>query len=135
MMHEEITERIIACSFKVYNIMGFGYTESIYEKCLCIELKDAGLISEAQKDIIVQYNGHIVGEYKADVLVEDSVIIELKSVNQLIKAHEVQLVNYLTSTGKDIGLLINFGPKGVEIKRKQRELNFLKNPVNPVNPV
>ena len=105
--------------------MGFGYLESVYEKCLMIELRKAGLQAEAQNGISVYYEKEIVGEFIADIIVENLVILELKSVRRVIKAHEVQLVNYLTATGKDVGLILNFGEKGVAVKRKVRELNAL----------
>jgi len=124
MKHEELTDKVIGCAYKVYNIMGFGFLESVYEKCLLIELKKAGIDAETQKDILVQYEGYIVGEFKADILVNDAIIVELKSVRQIVKAHEVQLVNYLSATGKDIGLIINFGPKSVEIRRKVRDIRL-----------
>lgn len=123
LMHKEISEKIIGCAFRVYNKMGFGFLESVYEKCLMIELKKAGVNAEAQKRISVYYEGKIVGEFIADVLVENQIILELKSVSKIIKAHEVQLVNYLTATGKDVGLILNFAEKGVEAKRKLRNLN------------
>ncbi len=137
MKYEGLTDKVIGCAYKVYNIMGFGFLESVYEKCLLIELQKAGIHAEAQKDILVQYEGNIVGEFKADILIDDVIIVELKPVRQIVKAHEVQLVNYLSATGKDIGLIINFGEKSVEIKRKVRDIRLYtkKNPVNPVNPV
>lgn len=97
--------------------------ESVYEKCMLIELQKAGLKAEVQKPIKVYYEGEIVGDFFADVFVEDTVIIELKSVKHLDKAHEVQLVNYLVATGKDVGLLLNFGDRKVEVKRKVRDFN------------
>jgi len=120
--NKEITEKIIGCAYKVYNRIGFGFLESVYENCLLIELKKAGLNAEAQKKIFVYYDDEVVGGFKADVIVEDAVILELKSVRQIAVAHEVQLVNYLTATKKDVGLIINFGEKRVEIKRKVRKL-------------
>ena len=122
MIHEELTEKIIACAYRVYNKMGFGFLESVYEKCLAIELSKSGLEVETQKPITVFYNREIVGEFLADILVDDTVILELKSVKKIAKAHEVQLVNYLVATGKEIGLLINFGEQKVEVKRKSRKL-------------
>jgi len=135
MEYEELTKTIIACSFKVYNTLGYGFLESVYEKAMLIELDKTSLRAEFQKEVLVYYDGQIVGEFKTDILVEDVVIVELKSVRMLSKAHEVQLVNYLSATQKDIGLLINFGEKSVEVKRKVRDINYYKNPVNPVNPV
>ena len=102
--------------------MGFGFLESVYEKCLLIELRKEGLQAESQKPITVTYGGEVVGEFKADMLVEDAVILELKSVSQIGKVHEIQLVNYLVATSKPVGLIINFGEKKVEVKRKVREL-------------
>ncbi len=122
MQHKELTEKIIAAAYSVYNKMGFGFLESVYQKCLLIELKKAGLQAEFQKPIIVKYENEVVGEFKADIIVEDTVIVELKSVRQITQAHEVQLVNYLVATGKPIGLILNFGEQKVEVKRKVREL-------------
>ena len=122
MEHEKITEKIIGCAYKVYNTIGFGFLESVYEKSLLIELRKAGLNVEAQKSIKVSYDGEIVGDFIADIIVENKVMIEIKAVEKLIKAHEIQLVNYLVATGISVGLLINFGKTKVEIKRKVRQL-------------
>ena len=121
MKYKELTEKIISCAYQVYNEMGFGYLESVYEKCLSIEFKKAGLKAEFQKPITVHYEGETVGDFIADILAEDSIIVELKSVRSIATAHEVQLVNYLVATNIDVGLLINFGEKKVEVKRKVRE--------------
>jgi GxxExxY protein len=122
MEQEELTERVIGCAYRVYNRMGFGFLESVYEKCLLIELHKADLNVESHKPITVFYDGEIVGDFVADIIVEDKIILELKSVRQVVTAHEVQLVNYLVATRKPIGLLINFGPAKVDIRRKVREL-------------
>lgn len=122
MQYEDLTQKIIGCAYRVYNIMGFGYLESVYEKCLLIELRKIGLKVESQKTIIVRYLDKIVGNYIADIMVENKIIIELKSIKKITKAHEVQLVNYLTATGLEVGLIINFAESKVEIKRKVREL-------------
>ena len=122
MEYGELTEEIIGCAYRVYNKMGFGFLESVYEKCLLIELLKSGLSAESQKPITVFYENEIVGEFVADIIVNDRIILELKSVKQIVKAHEVQLVNYLIATGKPVGLIINFGERKVEIKRKVREL-------------
>ena len=122
MQYQELTEIIIACAFHVYNKMGYGFLESVYEKCMLIELKKHALKVESQKPIIVKYENEVVGEFKADIIVEDTVILELKSVRQIVQAHEVQLVNYLVATGKPVGLIINFGEQKVEIKRKVKKL-------------
>ncbi len=91
-----------------------------------IELRKAGLNAESQKAITVHYEGEVVGEFTADIVVEDKVIVELKSVRRIIQTHEIQLVNYLVATGKPVGLLLNFGERKVEIKRKLKDL-----PVQP----
>jgi GxxExxY protein len=122
MEHKELTERIIACAFRVYNNIGAGFVESVYEKCLVIELRKIGLLVEVQKAVNVFYEGNLVGEFIADIIVNGSVILELKAVKQLAKAREVQLVNYLVATGITVGLLINFGGDKVEVKRKLKEL-------------
>jgi len=122
MQYEDLTERIIGCAYRVHNKMGFGYLESVYEKCLMIELQRAELNAKAQQPITVYYDDEVVGEFVADVMVEDTIILELKSVRKVTTAHEVQLVNYLTATRKDVGLIINFAEDKVEIKRKVRKL-------------
>jgi GxxExxY protein len=103
--------------------MGSGFLESVYEKCLLIELKKVGLNAISYKPILVHYENEVVGEFFADVVVEDTIIVELKSVRKIDRVHEIQLVNYLTATGKDVGLLINFGETKVDVKRKGRMLN------------
>ncbi len=122
MEHGELTEKIIGCAYNVYNKMGFGFLESVYEKCLLIELRKACLDVEPQKPITVYYDNETVGEFVADIIVNDTVILELKSVRQIINAHEVQLVNYLVATGKPVGLILNFGESKVEVKRKIKNL-------------
>lgn len=124
MEHEELTRQIIGCAFTVYNTMGFGFLESVYEKCMLVELAESNLSVIAQHPIKVHYKKDIVGKFIADLFVEQAVIVELKSVRQLNKIHEMQLVNYLVATGKPVGLLINFGEKGVEVKRKVKTLDF-----------
>ena len=122
MLYEDLSKKIIACAFKVHNKMGFGYAESIYEKCLGIELSRASIKYEVQYPINVYYDDIMVGSYFADMFIEEKIMVELKSVSKLVKGHEVQLVNYLTSTKIDVGLLINFGPEKVDVKRKVRVL-------------
>jgi len=118
----DITARIIGCAYNIFNEIGFGFLESVYLKCMMIELQKQGLKAISQSPIEVYYGGKLVGDFLADIIVENSIIIELKSVSALSKMHEVQLVNYLTAARKDTGLLINFGERGVEIKRKVRIL-------------
>lgn len=122
MEHKELTEKIIGCAYRVYNRMGYGFLESVYQKCMMIELRKAGLHAESEKEVVVQYDDETVGEFAADILVENTVIVELKSVGRIAKGHEVQLVNYLVATGKPVGLLLNFGPRNVDVKRKVKDL-------------
>ena len=122
MQHSELTEKIIACAYTVYNKMGYGYLESVYERCMLIELADVGLNTEVQKHLKVLYKGQVVGDFVADIIVNNTVIVELKSVSKIVKAHEIQLVNYLVSTNKQVGLILNFAKDKVEIKRKVKDL-------------
>ena len=122
MENRKLTERIIGCAYRVYNRMGFGFLESVYEKCMLIELNKAGLDADSQKPIKVYYDNEIVGAFVADIIVNDTIILELKSVRRIIRAHEVQLVNYLVATRKEVGLLLNFGERKVDVKRKLRIL-------------
>ena len=120
MKNEDITHKIIGAAYKVFNTLGFGFLESVYKKAMIIELGKINFKTEAEKLLKVYYDKQIVGEFYVDLFVEDEIIVELKSVKNLTKEHEVQLVNYLNGLKKEIGLLINFGPSGVEIKRKYR---------------
>ena len=122
MKKEDLTHQIIGCAYEVFNKLGFGFLESVYKKAMLIELESKKLKSEEEKPLKVYYNGHVVGDFFVDIFVEDEIIVELKSVENIVKAHEVQLVNYLNGIKKEIGLLINFGPTGVEVKRKYRQL-------------
>ena len=121
MKHEDITHQIIGCAYKVYNELGFGFLESVYKKAMGIEVDKVNLKVEQEKPLKVYYDNQIVGDFYVDLLAEAEIVIELKSVESLTKAHEVQLVNYLNALNKEIGLLINFGPNGVEVKRKYRQ--------------
>ncbi len=123
MEYSELTEKIIGCAYRVYNKMGFGFLESVYEKCMIIELRKTGLDAESQRPITVFYENEVVGEFVSDIVVNDVVIVELKSSRQIVKAHEAQLVNYLVATGKPVGLILNFGESKVEINRKVKDLN------------
>ena len=114
-----MTERIIGAAYKVHKTLGHGFLEKVYRNSLVLELRKNGLEAQVEVPIEVRYEGVVVGEYFADIIVNNTVILELKAVEALTTAHEVQLVNYLTATGKDIGLLINFG-KSVAVKRKYR---------------
>ncbi len=119
-MNDPLTGKIIAAAFTVFNKLGFGFLEKVYENALVIELRKNGIEVEQQVPISVFYDEHEVGQYFADLLVKKQVIVELKAIVSLTPEHETQVVNYLTATGKDIGLLLNFSVDGVEIKRKYR---------------
>jgi GxxExxY protein len=115
-----LTEKIIGCAYKVHNTLGAGFLEKVYTNALRIELERLGLRVKQQEPIAVYYEGQSVGEYYADLWVEERVIVEIKAVVTLDKSHESQLVHYLVATGVDVGLLINFGPS-VQVKRKYRK--------------
>ena len=135
-----ITEKIIGFAMKVHRVLGPGFLESVYLNALVHELRRAGLSAEVAQRITVRYENVIVGEFVADLIVNDDVLCELKAVSSLSKADEVQVVNYLVATNRDFGLLINFGGPSLQFKRKHRRVADvsdvdLQNPVNPVNPV
>lgn len=117
LLHKELSNKIIKCFYIVYNTLGFGFLEKVYENALMIELLINGLKAEKQKQIKVYYENQIVGEYFADIIVEDLIILELKAAEFVIEEHELQLINYLKATEIEIGLLLNFG-KSPEFKRK-----------------
>ena len=121
MDRDNLTHKIIGCAYQVYNQLGFGFLEKIYKKALVFELEKNNLKVEEEKPLKVYYDDQIIGDFYLDLFVEDSVIVELKSVKSLAKEHEVQLVNYLKGMRKDVGLLINFGPSGVKVKRKYKD--------------
>ena len=124
MKHEELTEDIIKIFFKVYNTLGYGFLEKIYENAMMIEFRKAGIPAESQSSIEVTYEGEIVGEHAADIIVDSKVIIELKAAKKIAEDHHAQLLNYLKATDIEVGLLLNFGPKP-EISRKVFD-NFRK---------
>ena len=113
----EITESIIHCFYAVYNKLGFGFLEKVYENALVIELTKQGLLVEKQRKINVYYEAVVVGEYFADIIVENKVIVELKVSKEINEAHEAQLINYLKACNIEIGLLLNFGHKP-KVRRK-----------------
>ena len=118
---ETLIKTIIDAAYRVRSSFMPGYLESIYENALIVELEDLGLKVQSQKPLSVIHKNRVIGEFKIDLLIEDSVIVEIKSVNQISSAHEMQLVNYLTITGINNGLLINFGNlEKLEVKRKYR---------------
>jgi GxxExxY protein len=117
MKHEEITEKIIKAFYKVYNTLGYGFLEKVYENAMFIELTAMGFKVEKQKKILVYYFGSVVGDYYADLIVEGMVTVELKANEVLVEENENQLINYLKATNIEVGLLLNFGKKP-QVKRK-----------------
>lgn len=115
-----LVKTVIECSKNIRRHLGPGYLESVYKNAMLVELKKNGLSYEIEKPINVYYDDVLVGEFKADIVVEKVLILELKAVQSLHMAHEIQLVNYLTATGVDDGLLINFGSEELQFKRKFR---------------
>ncbi len=115
--HTALTNKIIRCFYTVYNQLGFGFLEKVYEKSLLIELRKEGLTATRQTQLKVFYNQVEVGDYFADIIVENEVIIEVKTAEGLIEIHEAQLINYLKATNIEVGLLLNFG-KTPQFKRK-----------------
>ena len=117
MKYEEITEKIIQAFYKVYNTLGYGFLERVYLNALFIELVSMGFKVEKEKKILVYYFGQIVGDYNADLIVEEVVAVELKAIEALTENNEHQLINYLKGTNIEVGLLLNFG-KTPQVKRK-----------------
>src|SRR5262245_33020471 len=117
LLHADVSEQIIKSYYHVYNTLGYGFLEKVYENSLCIALRGAGLRVEQQVPITVRFEGEVVGEYFADLLVAGVIIIELKAAKTIGPEHETQLINYLRATGHSVGLLLNFGPKA-EFRRK-----------------
>lgn len=123
--HEELTELIIKAFYNVYNSLGYGFLEKVYENSMVIELKSLGLNCEKQKPITVHFKNFNVGEYFADIIVENKIIVELKAAEGIIEEHEAQLLNYLKATDIEVGLLFNFG-KTPQFNRRIFENKFKK---------
>ena len=115
--HKELTDAVICCFYSVYNALGYGFLEKVYVNSLLHELTKRGISASAQYPIPVFYDKKLVGEYFADVVVENSLIVEIKAVRSILPEHEAQLLNYLKATDIEVGLLLNFGPKP-EFRRK-----------------
>ena len=114
---DALTDKVIGCAYKVGNELGYGFLEKVYENALRIELGNSGLNVEQQKSIKVEYSGEIVGDYIADLIIENELIVELKASKSIEGVHIAQCLNYLKATGKCLGLLVNFGGTKVQIKR------------------
>lgn len=131
---DPVTEKIIGAAFAVHNALGAGFVEKVYENALAIELRALGLGVVQQAALKVKYKGAIVGDFVADFLVDERIILEIKAVRSPVVEHELQLVNYLSAVDLPFGLLINFG-KSVTVKRKYAETHNHVNQRNPANPV
>jgi len=127
MLHKEITDKILKSFYKVYNILGWGFLEKVYENALMIEFSKNGISSHQQHGTIIYYESEEVGKYIADIIVEEKIILELKSCEKLAEQHKNQLINYLKASNLEVGLLLNFGPKPefnrVIFSNKQSTLN------------
>ncbi len=115
--YEDLSKKIIAAAYEVHNELGHGFLEKVYKNALALELEDAGIKCNVEVPLKVSYHGRIVGDYVADLVVENKIIVEVKAVKKLDSVHEVQLVNYLKATGLSLGLLINFA-ESVQVKRR-----------------
>ncbi len=134
LQEDPLTKKVIGEAMHVHRVLGPGFLESIYHNALLLRLKKSGLQVESQKLLAVYFEGEVMGDFMTDIIVDGRLVLELKAVSALNSAHEVQLVNYLTATKIETGLLLNFGAKSLEFKRKSSTY-LPPNPVNLVNPV
>ena len=116
-LHSQLSNKILSAFYTVYNTLGYGFLEKVYENAMMIELRKAGLNCSQQQHIDVYYDDKKVGDYFTDIIVEDKIIIELKAAENIADEHEAQLVNYLRATDIEVGLLLNFGKKPQHIRR------------------
>jgi len=116
-IHKDLTYKVIGCAMEVHRELGYGFLEKVYENAMMVQLKKEGVEAKQQQGVSVQFAGETVGEYFADILIEDKIIVELKAVDSLIKPHFAQVLNYLKATNIKVGLLLNFGPQGLQHKR------------------
>lgn len=130
-MHQELTKEIIQTFYDVYNELGYGFLEKVYQNAMFFELKSRGFFVESQKQIKVYYKKQEVGEYYPDLIINEKVIIELKAAEAIALEHECQLINYLKTTDKEVGLLLNFGKKP-EVRRKIFTNDKKKQTINPL---
>lgn len=135
MLQKELTSRIIGCFYEVFSTLGYGFLEKTYENAMMIELRRQGLSCQQQIPIEVLYTGEIIGDYYADILVENSVILELKAAKAIAEEHEAQLINYLMATSIEVGLLLNFGTKPQMVRKiftndRKKALHCYKPPEN-----
>ena len=124
---DPLTGAVIGCAIRIHKVLGPGFLENIYHQAMAHELNKAGIEYASEARLKVMYDGIVLGDYVADFVVDKRVVVELKAVDQLVKAHEIQLVNYLTAIRFDVGLLINFGGQKIQVRRKFRELKRSRN--------
>lgn len=117
LIHKELVYQVVGCAMRVHRELGYGFLEKVYENAFMVALKKEGIKAQQQSPILVYFDVETVGEYFADILVENKIILELKTVEKVANAHHAQLLNYLKATGIRLGLLINFGPQKLEYKR------------------
>lgn len=127
LVYADLTRTIIGCAMRVHRALGPGFLESVYERALVHELRMAGLRVEAQKPLDVVYEGRIVGVFVADVVIEGRIVVENKASASIAREHEAQLTHYLVATGLDVGLILNFGARSLQFKRKHRT-PFVRDP-------
>lgn len=120
MIHEQITAKILAAAFEVANELGAGFLENVYERAMAVALRNKNIPFTTQAPLQVTFRNCIVGDYIADMIVEDKVLVEFKAVRVILPEHQAQVINYLKATGIEVGLLINFGPQKIEYKRLHR---------------
>jgi GxxExxY protein len=123
LLHEELTAKILGACFEVSNELGPGFLEAVYQNALVIVLRQKGIKVKAQVPISVTFRGEEIGNYYADLLVEDKIIVELKASSELASEHQAQVINYLKATGFEVGLLVNFGRPKLEYKRLEKNKN------------
>jgi GxxExxY protein len=126
-----LVKEVIGLAMKVHRKLGYGFKECVYANSLCLELSKAKIPFEHEKPIPVFYDGHVVGDFVTDLVIDGRLIVEFKAVDNLLTAHSVQLLNYLSSTRIDNGLLLNFGARSLQFKTKVRQYN--KHPANELN--
>jgi GxxExxY protein len=124
--HEMTTKAVIGCAFEVINELGAGFLESVYEKALLLALRQKGLSAVSRHPVTVMFRGECVGDFYADIFVEEKVIVELKAVKAIAPEHQAQIISYLNATGIEVGLLINFGNPRLEYKRFTRSKDYKK---------
>lgn len=117
-LHEDLTRRVIGCAHRLYNAVGSGFCESVYERGMAVELLEEKLAFEMEPPVPLVHRGRNIGFYRPDFIIEDILIVELKALECVLKCHEAQLLNYLRVSGRELGLLVNFSPRTIEVKRR-----------------